>query len=673
MNEKDKKILFLVNVLLITGVTLGFTTIFEQAFVIPKRFFLRFFTVIYLLAWLYYQIRAEIFFKPRKSMYIAFIYLATVFVSLLFSINPISGFDLVIDLTCLVIVFIVTLSLDKEYPRKLANFLLVIALAVGVYSIIQHLGLDPVAWHHQNLVKNRSISTLGNPDFLSAFLVMIIPLIFACVYEKTNDQLWGFYLASWGFLCLVNVFTYSRAGLVSMFLGLAVTVIILGKKTLMRNRRRTIIVVIILAVAFMGVVAMESMGKTRHSLINRIKAFVNPGEINVSTRLYLWKAGWLIFLDNHLTGTGPGTLSIAFLPYRYLEPVEIRHLVRMPESTHNIFLDVAFSSGVFALTAFVAFAVYLLIKVYRCTNFSGKSGDSSSGRWLVAGYAGGLTAFYVHHLAGFSTLPTDLLFWVFAAINVILCAPDVAGKKTEPLPKKKWNAYKITAIAAVFIVGIVLLCNTAQKTAADYYFRKGKIYQAVITEVKSPRNRDLKEIIDKGAAAFNRAVQLNSLEQNYWLNRGKFFEESSYKLKDPQQLTPVFNQAVYSYARAIDLQPRNPYPHADMGRLLSRWGYYNEALRFFRKAVSLDPYNPLLRNDLAILLEKMGKYDQAEKMFKSVIKVYDRGPWVYGNLGIFYYKTKQYKKARFYLKKALKIDPDRQEYRNYLKKIKNRQ
>ena len=59
-------------------------------------------------------------------------------------------------------------------------------MLVGFYSHLQRLTpgparpgvpiADPVAWNHPHLSQERTIATLGNPDYPAAWLVVVLPL-----------------------------------------------------------------------------------------------------------------------------------------------------------------------------------------------------------------------------------------------------------------------------------------------------------------------------------------------------------------------------------------------------------------------------------------------------------------------------------------------------------------
>jgi len=721
LNKKEKKFLILIFLFLLFGVTMAFSTGFNEAFIMPKRFFLRTFTLILLVFWLNVILRKPSVEPETPSgspplvsfvyslwrylrripvspvLVFALIYLAITLLSLLFSMNFISGVAYTFDRLCFVFIFILIISLfDPEDVRKCIPFLFIIGIFVAFYSIVQHLGVDPVKWSHADLVKNRSISTMGNPDFLSAFLVMLIPVAFCYAYRE-NSHFRGIpALLVWGILCLVNIATYSRAGLISMTAGTGVAVLLLGWKTLKRHWKKTIAVALILAIAFTGVLAMELSGKTRHSLVNRIKSVLSNKDINVLTRFYLWTVGLKVIKKYPLLGSGPMTFSISYLPFRGLEPGNIRARIAMPESTHNLFLDTAVFSGVFAMLSLLLMIFFVFYRGIRC--FIGKKSreeisevtpkdgkDKSTGRgknsskndeeetvepiktWekmgrcpltgdnrvLAAGFLSALAAFVVHHLAGFPTYPDELLFWIFLGF----CTLYFFGRIGKPVKTGEQNMalWKAIFIAVVGAIAVFLIYQSGQIAMADYSFARAEAFREAIYEIKVYKYQE--DFFKKAKKDFEDATDLNPWNPRYWQSRGKLFEQFYYINKDKSRALPLAKKAIESYEMAIMRNPYNPYSHADLARFCSRVGVLDLAEKEYLAALKLDPSNIRIMTDLAVLYKREEKYDQAEKLFKHVIELYPHDYWPFGSLGLFYYDRGMYKEAREYLEKALKMLP----------------
>src|SRR3989304_8198297 len=113
-------------------------------------------------------------------------------------------------------------NMDRKSTLKSVYFLIASAGLVSLYALAQRFGIDKDIWIQD--VVNRVFSTLGQPNWLAAWIVAIMPLVWALGLGQKNNRirflLWtGISLIFF----LVLLFTKSRSGL----LGLAAADIIL--------------------------------------------------------------------------------------------------------------------------------------------------------------------------------------------------------------------------------------------------------------------------------------------------------------------------------------------------------------------------------------------------------------------------------------------------------------
>ena len=702
--NRDMRILFGVFLLLIFAVILAFSIKFNEAFVVPKRFFLRSITAILLTLWTYLLLKypskepqtpakadffetALCFLRryteriPRSVIVgLAFLYLIVVFISVVFSRNQWASFDYFFDKVCFLFIFTMIISTFQfNEMKKTLIFLLMLGLMVGTYSIIQHLGIDPVAWSQYDLVKNRSISTLGNPDFLSAILVMIIPLAFCYAFREGAKDKGIAALLIWGFLCGVNIWTYSRAGLAAMLVGTAAAGFFLGWSRLKKHWKKTLAVAIILLLAFSIIIIAEASGLTRLSLVERITSAISAKDINVLTRVYLWKAGLYSIRDNPLTGTGPSTFSIAYLPFRYLEPVNIRRRIAMPESSHNLFIDIGVFSGIFALIAFIGMLLAVFISGFK--SLYGKKSEIQShenspesakekkkdkdsdesipedNRLYLAAFLAGITAFLTHHLASFPTYPDELLFWIFLAFCALLTG--TVHPFPEKPPEKFLPLWKIVVIAACSILSFVLIYKSTQIAIAEFYFTKADAFKTAMFETGDPKAA--KYYFQKALKNYDESIKINGMKPEYWLNKGRLLEKYSYINTDQNLNLQLFEMAIKNYDMAIRLNPENPYPHADLARYCARWNLKEAAeiaLKEYKEALRLDKYNIPIMTDLALLYIRQKKYKEAEELFTRIVEIYPPGFMEQGNLGILYLETGKEELAKKQMEILYELLPD---------------
>lgn len=680
--KSEKKIGLTLFIFLIFGAALAFSISFFDAFTVPKRFFLRTFTALLAFWWIYLRTKYNISMPRSPIVLFAAAYFIISCLSIFTSLNIFLSLAYCIDLLCYLVIFLIVISVfQRKDAEKTAPFLLLLGSVVALYSIVQHLGLDPIPWFQTDLVQNRSIATLGNPDFLSAFMVMIIPLTFAYAYRE-DAWLGGFpCLALWGLFCFVNLFTYSRAGFLSITAGMLFLIVFLGKDRLFRHWKKSLAVAIILAAALAGIIFMEAAGKTRYSLVDRVKVALTGKDISVRTRFYLWKAGMEIVKKHPILGTGPSTFSMAYLPYRYLEPVNIRHRLAMPESSHSFYLDISVFSGIFALLAFLAMTgtlFYMGIKRFLLKKPGDEDKDKSKAktagnlpekdRLYASAYLAGIFAYLVHHIFSFPTIPDQLLFWIFmgfCCLYFIKAEPDTPYGESGFKP-----AARLIVLILAAALTMVIIFRNSTTAYANYCYNQGKAYQARMEVL--PDYEMQKYAFRLALENYEKAINSHPTVQYYWLGKGKLLEQFSYVNKEQELNRDIVSEAVDSYRRAILLNTLNPYPHADLARLCGRWGINDIAEAQYKEALELDSCNVPIMTDLASLYARTKDNDKAEKIFLKAVELYPEGSWTYGNLGKFYFNMGRYEEARQNLEKAREIEPEVKEYTQYLEKIKEK-
>ncbi|MFO7697525.1 MAG: O-antigen ligase family protein [Anaerolineae bacterium] len=88
---------------------------------------------------------------------------------------------------CYIILFACLLAYlrSREQIDRLLTVIIVTSLPIAMYGLLQHHGLDPLPW--QGDVTTRIASTMGNPIFVGAYLIMVIPLTLGRLLEALRE------------------------------------------------------------------------------------------------------------------------------------------------------------------------------------------------------------------------------------------------------------------------------------------------------------------------------------------------------------------------------------------------------------------------------------------------------------------------------------------------------
>jgi len=87
-----------------------------------------------------------------------------------------------------IIIFFLTLVTiqRQEQIDRLCNAIIFTSLPISLYGILEHYHLDPIAWGTN--VTTRVTSSMGNPIFLAAYLIMVVPVTLSRIIESTTAE-----------------------------------------------------------------------------------------------------------------------------------------------------------------------------------------------------------------------------------------------------------------------------------------------------------------------------------------------------------------------------------------------------------------------------------------------------------------------------------------------------
>ena len=319
-------------------------------------------------------------------------------------------------LTVVFILFALVLqnSITTRSQLDTLLFLMVLAgTAVALYGVCQYLfgwGYQSAAWVDAEMFGDTNFrvpSTLGNPNMLGQYLILVIPLGGAGLLAAKD---WGkrvFYLCCCAVMCLCMLLTLSRGA----WLGL----LFAGFIFLMLLQPRLLLLVPLALVALYFVLP--------DTVIARFTSIGNLADTSTSYRLSIWLGTLDMLRDYWLCGVGPGeaAFNLVYPRYSYNEIVA-------PHS-HNLFLQIVCDAGIVALLVFVL----LLFHFFRdlCAAFC-RERDSFSRLHQVA-IISGMLGFLVQAMTDYSfyNYRVMLLFWIFVALGALVARRDLLPERGQ--------------------------------------------------------------------------------------------------------------------------------------------------------------------------------------------------------------------------------------------------
>jgi len=125
-------------------------------------------------------------------------------------------------LSYLVLFFVTVSSLRTEAQLQRAlTVIVLVSLPVALYAMAQHFGVDPLAGVWGEAIRERIPGTMGNPIFLAAYLIFVVPLALAHGLQSWHNAqkgAKGFAVGAVIVLTIVGVWHFEAFGLLAVLL-----------------------------------------------------------------------------------------------------------------------------------------------------------------------------------------------------------------------------------------------------------------------------------------------------------------------------------------------------------------------------------------------------------------------------------------------------------------------
>lgn len=453
--------------------------------------------------------------------------------------------------------------------RDTLRWLVLTVGVVVVYALAQAAGVDPIGW---DLDVVGVSSTLGNPNYLAAFLAITLPLLLAVA---ADDRLPWFQRASVGALLaaqlVVIALTKSDQGWAAGGLGVLVFALISARQRAPRGRR------VLAGGAAAGLVVAG--GLLLLGLAGRRGPLAFLGEFaTLGFRSWSWRGATLAFLDHPVAGAGFGRFPAAFAQRR--PPGAFSELFS-PDVAHSVPLDLLVNGGLLIMLPYLAMVAAVVVAIVRLASHPSPDAPVR----LVAGLAGAWVAYQAQSLVSIDVPPMPLLHWVIAAALASMAWP---GVRTWPLGRARDGGRRAgwPAVAAVIVLvatGTPLLLLGAADTLA------GQAEHAMNDQRPGP-----------ALAALQAATRLAPWDADYAVGRAHILLAVERR-----------DEAMASLESSVRRFGDDPLLVAGAARVAVQLGALPEARAWYARARALEPRMAALWHEAACLAELAGSADAA--------------------------------------------------------------
>ena len=429
--------------------------------------------------------------------------------------------------------------------RKLARFAVVITGVSAFYGLVQHLGLDPIAWNNPY---NPIISTLGNPNFAAAFLGINGVIALALVLDPRELQVWrwvsGAVLAVSLFLTLQSD---ALQGIAVFLLGGSFVVGAWIARTGPLKR---------LYWPFVGVTAISG--------VIGVAGAIGKGPLgpllfqdSVTYRGDYWLAGIKMMQQNPVLGVGLDSYIDEYRAVRTVEAALRRGPQIVTDSAHNVLIQFGATGGYPLLLAYLV----VIGGVIAATITFVKKANSHSNLLIAVGLFGAWLAFLTQSIVSIDQLGLAVWGWLLAGAVI-----GIGFGKEQPVWKSKVDPIPVKQGAAIAAALATLLVTwpymTLDKQMRDVQWISVQNQEKAKT-VPFPTLSD--KYLDNARYVSTVALARSVLGQN-------------------EELTNALEEGLRRNPRDFVLQ-------LTATEVMSQIGPFDKAVTYGRQAVANDPYN----------------------------------------------------------------------------------
>ncbi len=281
----------------------------------------------------------------------------------------------------------------------LVKFMVIVGLFVALYGVYQHFfGTGGETWVDEDMfsdISTRVYSTLQNPNVLSEYLLLVIPLSAAMLFAAEGALRKTFYFIVCCVMCLCMIYTFSRGGWLGLLFAAFIFLILVD--------RRFIFLIIAGAVALLLF--------SPDVIVQRFTSIGNVSDTSTSYRVSIWMGTLKMLKDYWLTGIGPGTAA-----FNMVYPAYSYNTVSAPHA-HNLYLQIICDAGIAGIIVFA-----LLIIVFIRMNCHAISVTTNrKAKMLQIGTLSGAGGFLIQSMTDYSfyNYRVMFLFWAYLAIAAL--------------------------------------------------------------------------------------------------------------------------------------------------------------------------------------------------------------------------------------------------------------
>ncbi len=487
---------------------------------------------------------------------------------------------------------------EPAATERLLTAIVLGSIPVVAYGLAQWLGLDPLDWQTEG---SPVTSTLGRSNFVSAYLVIVIPLTLQRAWQA-HERIKR---AAYSLLIVAQVVCLFAAASRAAWFGLLAAGSVIGLAVIwQRGHQRLARIGLVI-----GVMVMLAGPLTLMLIPNA------PGSIGA--RATIWRSTLSLVADRPILGHGLETFGQTFTAVSPPELVYEQGRAVYVDRAHNLLLDTAASIGVIGL---IVYAVVIGAALAIGLRSFVRAKDLSQRSILLAGLAAG-----VGHLAetqfSFEVTTTAVLFWMVLGLFV---APWTNQSPALMTLVRKRRVSRLQSVWATLLAAVVV-STSAIVLAADAFAGDAN---------RSSTPAELNHSI----TAMQRAVALWPGQAAYRLHLSWLYALRAQRAQLIEPTAAAYRAAESELDAARALTPADYRVWTAYGELYAEWAAAGETSHFaqaeaaYRHAAELFPGNAMLHTGWGLVYADQQRWREAADQFQQAVALDNTDAWAYTHL-----------------------------------------
>lgn len=520
-------------------------------------------------------------------------------------------------------------NMNKKRTKKAIVILIISSILVSIYGVLEHFGIDKNIWIQD--VQTRVFSTLGQPNWLAAFLVALIPITWRQVLVATKRNKIFVWTAISALFTLTLLYTKSRSGILGFLVAFAlffgIYFLIKSKDNLAKRAKNSlwILIPILLLIVVVGtewtpsVTELVNKSPKPTTTKNQGPALEVGGTESGKIREIVWRGAIDIWKHYPILGTGVETFAYSYYNFRPVEHNLVSEWDFLYNKAHNEYLNIAANTGTVGILTYLSVVFVTLFILARAPlseisftkKLFKKEYKKDLSLWSLA-FLSGYSSILVTNFFGFSVVPVGVLFSLLPALAISMNQE----KDTSAKDFKLENGEKIALFVIAFGV-LFLLYSISKYWYADTLYAKGKAYNDA-NEPAQARNYLIQ------------AVKYSPKEAIFWSELGQSDADIAASLGDTTSATSsakqFANQAIDETQKAVSLSPKNVNLRRTQASIYIKLAaidlnYLVNAQKTLEDAIKLAPTDAKLYYNLGLTDARIGKINEAIDVLKKTVNM----------------------------------------------------